>query len=483
MFCGLKIAFIVVGPYHNNHMKPLDFTHIKIFDGAMGTRVLALGVPYKPMFEELNLTQPELIISIHKSYVDAGADFLTTSTFGVNGYKYKNSVYPLKTVILAAIANAKKASNKDTFIVLDIGPLGRMMTPYGDLTFEEATELFKEIILIGKDQVDAVLFETFSDLYELKAGILAAKENSSLPILATMTFEHNGHTLMGTDILTMVNTLQNLGVSALGLNCSLGPVELAPLIQNMIEISATPLIIQPNAGLPHPHADGSVHYTMKSELFASALAPFASDGVSVIGGCCGTDQDTIRELAKDYKNKPIRHCENHRFAVACSAHKTVVLEPGIHIGTNLLKDFETTSLIEMIQDQDFEDLIDGAQNQEEDGAMLIRLDFPSALDDRIDPVELLRGIQDRISSPILIVSDDVETLSKACRITNGIPAIQPSHETIENCLNVLRVLKHYGASLILNTPHSENELAILMKAAEDLGIHPAQIVVLPAKSQ
>jgi len=474
----IEIAFLWIRPYHNRHMKPLDFTRIQIFDGAMGTRILALGVPYKPMFEELNLTQPDLIRSIHRSYVEAGADFLTTCTFGVNGHKYKNSVYSLRQVIQAAIDNAKQSAGKETFIVLDIGPLGRMMTPYGDLTFEEAYDLFKEIILIGKDQVDAVLFETFSDFYELKAGILAAKENSVLPIFATMTFEHNGHTLMGTDITTMVNALHALGVSALGINCSLGPVELAPLIQKMIEISDTPLIIQPNAGLPHTHQDGSLHYDMNSALFASSLAPYAH-GVTIIGGCCGTDQETIKELAQDYKNKPVVHLKKQRLSVACSAHKTVSLDKALHISPNLLKDSSKETLTEMISDQDFEDLIDLAQDQEDLGANLIRLDvIPD-----IDLISLLKGIQDRINSPLVLISDDPDTLSKACRIVNGIPAIQVVNETQKNCLAVLPVLKHYGSTLILTQTHPQSELDELVNTAKNQGIESNQICYLPALSQ
>jgi len=284
-------------------MKKLDLSSVKIFDGAMGTRLLNMGIPFRPRMEELNLTQPEVIRTIHRSYVEAGADFILTDTFGVNAHNFKNSDYSLSEIILAAIENVKVSINEEQSIILDIGPIGRMMEPYGDMTEEEATAIFREIIMIAKDNVDAILFETFMDLDELTCGIQAAKEISDLPIFATMTFNANGHTLMGIDVETMIERLESLHVSALGANCSLGPIELQPVVEDLLRFSHTPILIQPNAGLPHVHSDGSLHYHIDTETFVQAIAPWVDHGVKLIGGCCGTDATTIRALAQHFKGK------------------------------------------------------------------------------------------------------------------------------------------------------------------------------------
>jgi len=284
-------------------MKKLDLSSVKVFDGAMGTRLLNMGIPFRPRLEELNLTQPEVIRAIHRSYAEAGADFILTDTFGVNAHNFKNSDYSISDIILAAIENVKASINEEQSIVLDIGPIGRMMEPYGDLTEDEAIMIFREIIMIAKDNVDAILFETFMDLDELTCGIQAAKEISDLPIFATMTFNANGHTLMGIDVETMVERLESLHVSALGANCSLGPIELQPVVEDLLRLSHTPILIQPNAGLPHVQNDGSLHYHIDTDTFVQAIIPWVDHGVKLIGGCCGTDATTIRALVTHFKGK------------------------------------------------------------------------------------------------------------------------------------------------------------------------------------
>ncbi len=283
-------------------MKKIDLSEIHIFDGAMGTRLLEKGYRFKPMFEEINITHPEVVKEIHQSYVDAGTDFITTNTFGVNGYKYKNSEYPLKDVIQAAIKNAKDVAKETNYIVLDIGPTGGMLEPYGEMTLDEAYGYFKEIVEIGKEDVDAILFETFMDIEEIKSGIQAAKDTCDLPIFATMTFESKGRTMMGVDAETMVHDFEELGVSALGVNCSLGPIELNSVVMKILDCTKLPVIVQPNAGLPHVHGDGSLHYDIDPDTFANAIAPWMQHGVTLIGGCCGSDANTIYELVKRFKH-------------------------------------------------------------------------------------------------------------------------------------------------------------------------------------
>ena len=277
-------------------MKKIDFTKFQLFDGAMGTRLLELGFPFRPRMEELNMTHPEVIESIHKEYIDAHADFITTATFGVNGYKYQDSKYTVSEIVQAAIANVRKHV-KESYVVLDIGPIGKLMEPYGDMTEEECYAYFKEIIDAGKASVDAILFETFMDLEEVKNGIRAAKDNSTLPVFATMTFNQNEKTMMGISIEEMIEEFEALGVDALGVNCSWGPKELIPIVEKLCLISKTPVIVQPNAGMPCIHDDGSIHYLVDAKDFTEVAQRYLDIGVSIIGGCCGTDANTIRQCS------------------------------------------------------------------------------------------------------------------------------------------------------------------------------------------
>ena len=226
-----------------------------IFDGAMGTQLQNAGLSAGDIPEELNIDRPDLLRSIHKNYLKAGADFITTNTFGCNRLKMEEAKYEAKDMLLAAVENARAARTEagredDSYIVLDIGPIGQLLEPMGTLTFDEAYDIILEQVETVKDQVDLVLFETMSDLYEVKAGVLAVKEHTDLPVFVTMTFEQNGRTLSGNDPETFINVAEGLGVDALGVNCSLGPDELKPIIDEILEKASIPVMLQPNAGLP-----------------------------------------------------------------------------------------------------------------------------------------------------------------------------------------------------------------------------------------
>lgn len=277
-------------------MKSFDLKQFRLFDGAMGTRLLELGFSFRPRMEELNITHPEIIAQIHKEYIDAHADFVTTATFGVNGYKYKESKYSVNEIVGAAITNARKYADH-AFIVLDIGPIGELLEPYGDMSEQACYDYFKEIINAGKDHVDAILFETFMDIEEIKIGIRAAKENAQLPVFATMTFNQNERTMMGVSIEQMVEEFEDLGVDVLGVNCSWGPKELLPIVEKLCSISKTPVMVQPNAGMPVTSEDGSIHYLIDAIEFTDIARQYQRLGVSIIGGCCGTDSETIRQCS------------------------------------------------------------------------------------------------------------------------------------------------------------------------------------------
>ena len=270
------------------------FQKIMIFDGGFGSELNKLNLPLGTINEELNITNKSAIINIHKNYVNAGSDFITTNTFGANRLKMAKAKYPLKDIILAAINNAKEANPK--YVMLDIGPIGQLIEPLGTLKFDEAYDIFKEIVLIARDLVDGFILETFTDIYELKAAILAVKENSDKLCFATMSFEANGRSLTGTTPEVMTAVVEGLGVDALGVNCSLGPVELKPIVKRILDSSNIPVIVQPNRGLPKIE-NGKTIYDLDVDTFFNATKEFVEMGVSIIGGCCGTDRDFIKAIS------------------------------------------------------------------------------------------------------------------------------------------------------------------------------------------
>ena len=247
-------------------------------DGAMGTMLQAKGLKMGETPEVLNIEKPEWLIDIHKQYINAGSDIVYANTFGANRYKLAKSGYSVEEIICEGIKNAKKAcEGTDTLVALDIGPIGQLLEPTGTLSFEEAYDIFKQEIIAGKD-ADVIVFETMTDLYELKAGILAAKENSDKPIICTMTFEENMRTFTGCGISSMALTLEGLGVDAIGVNCSLGPAELCPVIEELCKWTNLPVVVKPNAGLPDPLTN---EYNVTPKEFAELMEKLIALGVKV----------------------------------------------------------------------------------------------------------------------------------------------------------------------------------------------------------
>ena len=276
-----------------------------ISDGGFGTMLQAAGMRAGECSEEWNISHPDVISNIHKQYIDAGSDIITLNTFGVNTLKYSEDT--CEKMIRAAYENAKRAvveSGKEIYIALDIGPLGRLLAPYGDLSFEDAVEAFSHTIKVGDSLgVDFILIETMNDTYETKAAVVAAKENSSLPIFVTNVFDSTKKQMTGGDIGATVTLLEGLGVSALGMNCSLGPVQMNEMIDELMSYSSTPIIIQPNAGLPIER-DGKTTFDIDSDGFAKEVKKMAEKGVAILGGCCGTTPEYIRKIKEITKDIP-----------------------------------------------------------------------------------------------------------------------------------------------------------------------------------
>ena len=263
-----------------NKLKELLQKDYVILDGGMGTMLQAAGMKMGETPEMLNITEPELLISIHEQYLKAGADIIYANTFGGNRYKLEECGHSVDELVTAGIKNAKKACanvNPRALVALDVGPIGQLLEPTGTLSFEEAYEMYAEIVKAGEAAgADLVVFETMTDLLDVKAAVLAAKENSQLPIMTTMTFEENMRTFTGCQISSFALTISGLGVDALGVNCSLGPKELEPVIKELTGWTNLPVIVKPNAGLPDPVTN---EYNVTAEQFAEFMKDLRKYGI------------------------------------------------------------------------------------------------------------------------------------------------------------------------------------------------------------
>lgn len=266
-----------------------------LLDGAMGTQLQAAGLKLGQRPEILCFTAPEVVTDVHRRYLQAGSDIIYANTFQANGHKLEGTGYTVSQVIRQAVALARAAvEGTEALVALDVGPIGELLEPLGTLRFEDAYELYREMVTAGEASgADLVVFETFTDLYDMKAAVLAAKENTRLPILSTMTFEENHRTFTGCTVPAIALTLEGLGVDAIGFNCSLGPEEIFPLAQELAQWTTLPMVVKPNAGLPDPATN---LYTITPEEFSDQLLPYLDLGVQLLGGCCGTTPEFISSL-------------------------------------------------------------------------------------------------------------------------------------------------------------------------------------------
>ncbi len=459
------------------------------FDGAMGTVLQSKGLELGELPENYNFTQPRVIEGIHREYLEAGAHFITTNTFGANRYKMQNTSYTVEQVITKAVELACRARKdfQDRYIALDVGPSGKVLQPIGDISFDEIYEVFKEQVIAGeKAGCDVILFETFTDLYELKAAVLAAKENTSLPVLCTMSFEENGRTFFGTSIEAMVLTLEGLGVSALGINCSLGPKQLRPIVDQVLRFASIPVMVQPNAGLPVMQ-EGSVKYDITADEFASCMKEFAMRGVSILGGCCGTTSQYVANMVDQIATLTYTPPVKKEITGVCSSSKAVYFEDIVIIGERLNPTGKKL-LQAALRNDDMDFVLREAITQQEQGAHI--LDVNMGLPD-IDEVEMLRKavieVQAVVNLPLQIDSSNVEALEVATRIYNGKPIINSVNGKEESLEKILPIAKKYGACVLGLTldekgiPKSAQErFAVaekIVKRAVALGIPKADILI------
>ena len=416
-----------------------------VLDGAMGTMLQKSGEMGDVLPEVLNIEKHELITNIHKAYIDAGANVVYANTFGANRYKMKDAGYSVEELIGAAINNAKNAI-KDTGskVALDMGPIGKLLEPLGDLSFEEAYNIFKEEVIAGRD-ADLIVIETMTDLLETKAAVLAAKENSDKPVMVTMTFEENRRTFTGVSIPSMCHTLEGLGVDALGVNCSLGPKELLPIVEEIVGLVKVPVIVKANAGLPDPVTN---EYSLKPEDFASNYKEMRKMGVKVFGGCCGTNPDYIVEISKVLKETEVEKESVKETLSVCSATKTVDVDRPRIIGERINPTGKKRFKQALIE-QDMNYILSQAIEQVDAGADI--LDVNVGLPEIDEPemmVKTIKALQAVVDVPLQLDSSDPEAIEAGLRVYNGKPIINSVNGDDEVLDSILPIVKKYGASVI-----------------------------------
>ncbi len=422
-----------------------------IFDGAMGTMLQAENLGKDALPETYNVTKPEVIENIHRKYLSAGADVISANTFGANLLKFSKE--ELKSVIDGAIScaeNARKDFN-DKYIALDIGPLGRLLAPFGDLSFEEAYEIFAETIRIANDRTDLIIIETMNDSYETKAAVLAAKENSNLPIFVSNVYDEKQKLMTGADAVAMIAMLEGLGVDAIGLNCSLGPDKMLSILPTFAEYSSTPILIMPNAGLPKV-VDGKTVFDVSIDEFAKCMAKAADLGARILGGCCGTNPHYIEKVASVLKSKTPKPLINkNRTLVSSYTHAVEWGREPVLIGERI-NPTGKSRVKEAFRDNDLSFILSEGIYQQKAGAMM--LDVNCGLPE-IDEAEVLmstvKALQGVTDAPLQIDTADPEALEKALRIYNGKPLINSVNGKQESMDAVLPLAKKYGAAVVALT--------------------------------
>lgn len=421
---------------------------ILIFDGAMGTTLQKKGLKLGEIPEFLNFTEEEKIIEIHKEFIKYGADIITTNTFSANERKLKGKEYSVEEVIKKAIDLAKIArGDKDILIAQDIGPIGELLEPLGTLEFEEAVEIFKRQVRVGESEgVDILLFETFTDLYEMKAAIIAAKEVSNLPIFATMTFEEDGRTFTGCSPESMAITLEGLNVDALGVNCSLGPKELYNIVKKVCDNTNLPVLLQPNAGLPKI-VNGEAFYEITPKEFKEEMIKFIDLGVSVVGGCCGTTEKFIKELSELKTLKKVEREYKEIYAVT-SPSKVVYIDEVRVVGERINPTGKKLFKEALIK-KDIDYIINQALEQIEGGAEIldVNVGLPE-IDEKSVMKTVIKELQGVLDIPLQIDSNKKEVLEEGLRYYNGKPIVNSVTGEDRVLDNILPLVKKYGASVV-----------------------------------
>ena len=464
---------------------------VLLFDGGMGSLLQERGLRPGELPETWNITHPEVLTEIHQAYLEAGADIILTNTFGANRLKYReNSEFPLTEIVSSAVKNAKKAVHQagKGYIALDLGPTGKLLKPMGDLDFEDAVSIYAEVIREGvRGGVDCVLIETMSDTYELKAAVLAAKENSDLPVFATTIFDSKGKLLTGGTPKSVVAMLEGLGVDALGINCGLGPIQMKPLAEELLRYASVPVIVNPNAGLPRSEG-GKTVYDIAPEEFASVMGEILEMGVSMAGGCCGTTPEHIRLLHEVCGRRKAPVIQPKADSMISSYAMTVEFGKDPVIIGERINPTGKSRFKQALRDHNLEYILREGMTQQENGAAV--LDVNVGLPEIDEPAmmkEVVEELQAVSELPLQIDTSDAVAMEQALRVYNGKPLVNSVNGKQEVMDAVFPLVKKYGGMVVALTldeggipETADGRIAIarkIYKEAEKYGIPRKDLLI------
>ena len=462
------------------------------FDGATGTQLQAQGLKPGELPESWNFTHPEIVEAVHRGYLDVGSNIVKSNTFGANPIKLKGSGLDCKATIEAAVAIAKRAcgGRENKFVALNLGPTGKLLAPYGDLPFEDAVAAYGEMVRYGAAAgADLILIETMSDTYEIKAAVLAAKENSDLPVCVTMTFDQDGKLLTGATVEAAALMCEGLGVDAMGFNCGLGPVQVAKLLPQMLAATSLPIIINPNAGLP-VEKDGKTCFEVGPEEYAELMYELAQQGPSIIGGCCGTTPAHIEAMIKKCKELQPGGYRDCKLTAISSYGKAVHLGAGPVLIGERINPTGKKRLKEALAAQDLDYVCRLGLEQINVGAHILDVNVGTpGIDEPAMIAKAVPALQAITDTPLQIDTSNYEAMERALRLYNGKPMLNSVNGKEESLSKVLPLAKKYGAVLVAlclddngipNTAAGRIAVAdkIIARAAE-YGIESRNIVVDP----
>ena len=439
-----------------------------LLDGGMGTMLQAAGLKLGARPEELNITDPALIEGIHAQYAAAGSRIVNANTFGASAHKLAGSAYTLEQIIAAGIENCKRAcAPYGALTALDVGPLGELLEPSGTLAFEDAVAEYARIVKAGEAAgADLIFFETYTDLYELKAALLAAKENTRLPILASMSFEAGGRTFTGCTVESFAATARGLGVDAVGINCSLGPKEIFPMAKRLAEAvpGNFPVFVKPNAGLPR--ADGS-GYDITPQLFALQMKPYRELHLFAAGGCCGTTPEFIKLLNGTFAGCTPGRPAHRMSSVLCTPVDTVTVD-GITVVGERINPTGKKRFQQALREGDMNYVLEQAVSQAEAGAQVLDVNVGApGVDEPVLMEQVVKALQSVTSLPLQLDSSNVEALARGLRVYNGKPIVNSTNGEQEKLAAILPLCKKYGAAIV---GLAIDEKGIQPKAADRVAI-------------
>lgn len=435
------------------------------FDGGMGTLLQERGLAPGALPETWNIARPQVIREIHRSYVEAGSDIVLTNTFGANALKFHAEDCSLEQTVKAAVRLVKEASEeadaaaaetscadndkRTVYTALDIGPTGKLLKPMGDLDFEEAYEAFKEVMVWGEEAgADLIHIETMSDTYELKAAVLAAKENTSLPVFATAIFDERRKLLTGADVPAVIALLEGLHVDALGINCGMGPEQMMPVLEEYVKYSSLPIIVKPNAGLPKQR-DGQTYYDISPDEFAGYMEKIVSMGACVIGGCCGTTPGHIKAMADRCGKMQVVPPTEKEYTVVSSYGQSVFLGEGSKIIGERINPTGKKKFKQALKEHDLEYILREGITQQDNGAHI--LDVNVGLPDIDEPAmmkETVQELQSVVNLPLQIDTVDADAMEAALRIYNGKAMVNSVSGKQESMDKVFPLIRKYGGVVI-----------------------------------